>query len=61
LSKKRASPPHRKLREKLIEPAAEAPRRLRADPQPFLLFAAQHAISPHRFEQLAANIGAPAA
>jgi hypothetical protein len=47
--------------EKLIEPAGEAARRLRADVQLFLLFAAQHAISPHRFEQLAANIGAPAA
>jgi hypothetical protein len=49
------------LMEGLIERAGEAARRLRADKQPFLLFAAQHAISPHRFEQLAANIGAPAA
>jgi hypothetical protein len=47
--------------EKLSERSSEAARRLRADAQLFLLFAAQHAISPHRFEQLAANIGAPAA
>jgi hypothetical protein len=47
--------------ERLIEPAIEAARRLRADAQLFLLFAREHEISPHRFEQLAANIGAPAA
>jgi hypothetical protein len=49
------------LMEKLIEPAAEAARRMRAGAQPFLLFGREHEISPHRFEQLAANIGAPAA
>jgi hypothetical protein len=47
--------------ERLIEPAAEAARRLRAHAQLSLLFAPEHEISPHRFEQLAANIGAPAA
>jgi hypothetical protein len=47
--------------ERFIEPAAEAARRLRAHVRLSLLFAAQHEISPHRFEQLAANIGAPAA